>query len=124
MKKFIIVCLGIAFGIVSCEKERTCACTMTKTGTSTTTAVISVTLVASTLIPIPLPPLTIDTTFSSPISETQTYDRKIEKTKKKYASASCLSYTEPYEENTYNIVPSFTMTTKNKGDKKFSCELK
>ncbi|MCE3229890.1 MAG: hypothetical protein K0S32_4441 [Bacteroidetes bacterium] len=124
MKKFIIVCLGVAFGIVSCEKERTCTCTVTKTGTSTTKATITVTLTASTLIPIPLPPLTIDTTFSSPVSESETVDRKIEKTKKKYAEAGCLSYTEPYTENTYNVVPSFTLNTTNKGEKTYKCELK
>jgi hypothetical protein len=123
IKKTIFLCLATAFVIMSCEKDRTCSCTMTKTGTATTSAVITVSL-TSTLIPIPLPPITYDTTFSSPVNESQTFDRKIESVKKKSAETNCISYTEPYVENTYNIVPNFTMTTTNSGEKKYSCELK
>ncbi|MBI2722721.1 MAG: hypothetical protein HYX39_11160 [Bacteroidetes bacterium] len=44
--------------------------------------------------------------------------------KKKEARYNCVSYTEPYSETTYNIVPNFSLTTVSSGTKEYKCELK
>jgi len=119
----IATCAFVVVAFASCKKDRTCTCTVTKNGTSTTTAQITASITIPGL-PLPLPGLGIDTTFSSPVSESQVVDRKMTKLSKRAASQNCISYSEPYSETTYNIVPSFTLTSTNAGTKEYKCELK
>lgn len=118
----------LAFGaFTACKKtDRTCSCTVTKTGSVTTTAKVtfSVELPLPFPLPVPIPPVGLDTTFTSPVSESYTSDTKMEKVKKSTAKDNCYSYSEPYNETTYNIVPNFTMTSNNQGTITHKCELK
>jgi PBP1b-binding outer membrane lipoprotein LpoB len=121
MKKIISIFFAVlALSFAACKKDRTCSCTVTKTGTVTTTASFTF----SVAIPLPIPPIGIDTTFSSPVNESYSTEIKMEDVKKRTAKQNCYSYKEPYQETTYNIVPSFTLTSVNSGNKSYSCELK
>ncbi|MBA3663148.1 MAG: hypothetical protein H0W61_02935 [Bacteroidetes bacterium] len=122
MKIPLLFC-SIAVILLACEKDRTCKCTITKTGTSTTTAHISASITIPG-IPFPLPPITFDTTSSTGVNESQIVERKMIKVKKREASYNCISYTEPYNETTYNIVPNFSLTTNSVGTKEYKCDLK
>lgn len=122
MKKIVvIILLGITV-LSACKKDRTCSCTITKTGTSTTTAKADIVLFAG--FPTPL----ADTSFITPVNETQLVDKKIEKTTKMRAKNNCISYTEPYTETVLTSVPasSFNLSVivANKGDKHYDCKLK
>lgn len=123
MKKLTLCVFTISLLAVACKKDRTCTCTITKNGTSTTTAVITASISVPGL-PIPIPPITFDTTFSTPVSESQNADRKMKDVRKKAAQQNCISYSEPYTETTYNIVPNFSLTTTNTGTKDYNCKLK
>lgn len=123
MKTSILTCLLAAFILIACKKDRTCTCTITKNGTSTTTANINATFTFSG-VPFPLPPFTFDTTSTTSVNETQVVAKNMKDVKKKEASYNCVSYTEPYNETSYNIVPNFSLTTVSSGSKEYKCELK
>lgn len=123
MKKLSLSLITIALILISCKKDRTCNCTVTKNGTSTTTAVITASVTLPGL-PIPIPPIGFDTTFTTPVNESQSVDRKMKEVKKRDAKQNCISYTEPYDETTYNVVPNFSLTTRNSGTREYKCELK
>ncbi|MGZ3900165.1 MAG: hypothetical protein ACXVNM_04845 [Bacteroidia bacterium] len=123
MRTPIVFCFLAAIFFVACKKDRTCTCTVSKNGTSTTTALITASITIPG-VPIPLPPITFDTTSTIPVSESQTFDRKMKDVKKKEANYNCVSYTEPYTETTYNIVPSFSLTTISQGTREYKCSLK
>lgn len=112
----------LAISVFSCKKDRTCSCTVTKTGTSTTTGKADLMLIAG--FPIPL----ADTSFATNVYETQSVDKKMEKVTKRAAKNNCISYTEPYSETVLTAVPasSFNLSVivVNKGEKKYTCELK
>jgi len=121
MKNYYFI-LVIAITVFSCKKDRTCSCTVTKTGTSTTTGKADLMLLPG--FPIPL----ADTSFATSINESQSIDKKIEKVTKRTAKNNCISYTEPYSETVLTSVPasSFNLSViiTNKGEKKYTCELK
>jgi len=123
MRTPIVLGFAVVLFFAACKKDRTCTCTVTKNGTSTTTAVITASI-AIPGVPIPLPPVSFDTTSTTVISESQTFDRKMKNVKKKEAAYNCTSYSEPYSETTYNIVPDFSLITVSQGTREYKCELK
>jgi hypothetical protein len=118
MKTFIIVSALASMAFISCKKDRTCSCTVTKTGTSTTTAALTYSVPLLGNVPI------IDTSFTTPINEVQTYDKTIIDVNKRTAKQNCVSYKEPYNENIVNAAPPLQLTTTSKGDRTYNCELK
>ncbi len=110
----------IAFTLIlyACKKDRTCSCTLTKTGTSTTTAALTVAVPIVGNVPV------IDTSFETPINEVVVYDKTILDVKKRTAKQNCVSYNEPYDETITNSAPPLLLTTKSKGERKYSCKLK
>ena len=103
---------------VSCKKDRVCSCTMTKTGTTTTTAALTYSVPIVGNVPI------IDTSFTSPMNEVQSYDKTIMDVNKRTAKQNCVSYKEPYQETITNSAPPLILTTTMKGDAEYKCELK
>ena len=118
MKQLLVTLAVICAVLASCKKDRTCSCTVTKTGTTTTTAVLSFSVPLVGNVPL------IDTSFTTPVSEVQSYDKTINKVSKRTAKQNCLSYTEPYNDNIINAAPPLLLTTNSKGEKVYSCELK
>jgi hypothetical protein len=118
MKLFFTILLGAAISFISCKKDRVCSCTLTKHGTTTTTAALtfSVPIVGN----VPL----IDTSFTTPITEVQTYDRTLMDVNKRTAKQNCVSYKEPYSETITNSAPPLLLTTKSQGENVYKCELK
>jgi len=121
MKKIVALTI-ITLAFIACKKDRTCTCTITKTGTSTTTASANIVLFPGFTTPL------ADTSFVTPVNEKQNIDKKFEKVKKSAAKNNCISYTEPYLETVLTSVPAssfnLSVTVTNKGDKRYSCELK
>jgi hypothetical protein len=102
----------------ACRKERICNCSVTKTGTSTTTAAITYSVPFVGEVPL------VDTSFTAPVFEYESRDRKFEKATKKEAKANCLSYSEPYSENMRTVVPNFLLVTNSRGTITYDCSLK
>lgn len=118
MKKVIITLIVLSNAFLACKKDRTCSCTVTKTGTSSTNASLSFSVAIIGNVPI------IDTTFVTPISETQTYDKTLTKVSKSAAKNNCISYKEPYTETVVNSAPPLGLVTTAKGERVYKCELK
>lgn len=91
---------------------------MTKTGTTTTTAALTYSVPLLGNVPI------VDTSFTSPTSEVQTYDRTLMDVGKRTAKQNCVSYQEPYNETITNSAPPLMLTTTMKGNASYSCKLK
>jgi hypothetical protein len=118
MRKVTFAALIVSSLFVACKKDRTCNCTVTKTGTSTTTAALLISVPPFGNIPV------VDTSFVTPVNETQTFDRSLTKVTKSQAKGNCISYTEPYNERTLNEAPPLQLTTTAKGERVYDCELK
>lgn len=118
MKKVLVAAIILSNVFVACKKDRTCSCTVTKTGTSTTTAALLVAVPPLGNVPV------IDTSFVTPVSEIQTFDRVYKKATKRQAKNNCVSYTEPYNERNLNEAPPLQLTTTAKGDRVYDCKLK
>ena len=118
MKNFFLLIATVSWLLTACTKDRTCSCTLTKTGTSTTTAALTFSVPILGNVPI------IDTSFSTPINEVQTYDKTILDAKKRTAKSNCVSYNEPYNETITNSAPPLLLTTNSKGERKYACKLK
>ena len=117
--KFIFTTLALASLIfISCKKDRVCSCTMTKNGTTTTTAALTYSVPIVGNVPI------IDTSFTSPVNEVQSYDKTIVDVNKRTAKQNCVSYKEPYTETITNSAPPLMLTTTMKGEASYKCELK
>lgn len=122
MKKSITLLFLVTTLIVACKKDRTCSCTETKTGTSKTTGKASIELFPG------LPQDLADTTFSSPLNETRSYDRVYKDAQKKAAKNNCLSYSEPFKETVVTSVPAssfqLSVIVVNEGTVSYDCKLK
>ncbi len=121
MKK-IITLTALIIIIAACKKDRTCECTETRTGTSSTTGAVKVIIIPG------FEQNLVDTTFTNPLNETRTYERKYVKTTKQKAKQNCLSYSEPFLEKTITAVPStsfnFNVIVTNSGTANYDCKLK
>ncbi|MES2131681.1 MAG: hypothetical protein V4506_04980 [Bacteroidota bacterium] len=118
MKKLFVATVLISTVLISCKKDRTCTCTVTKTGTSTTTAALTYSVPILGNVPV------IDTSFTTPVNEIQTYDKTLMDVNKRTAKQNCISYKEPYNDNIINSAPPLQLTTNSKGDRVYKCELK
>ncbi len=118
MKLLSTILLSASIAFISCKKDRVCSCTLTKTGTTTTTAALTFSVPIVGNVPI------IDTSFVTPVSEVQTYDKTIMDVNKRTAKQNCVSYKEPYSETITNSAPPLLLTTKSVGDNVYKCELK
>lgn len=116
--KIIVTAFAVSsLFVVSCKKDRVCSCTLTKNGTTTTTAALTYSVPIVGNVPI------IDTSFSTPVNEVQTYDKTIMDVNKRTAKQNCVSYKEPYNETITNSAPPLMLTTKSEGEKVYKCEL-
>ncbi len=118
MKRIVIIAIIASNAFLACKKDRTCACTVTKIGTSTTTAALTFSVAIIGNVPV------IDTSFVSPVNETNTYDKTFNKTTKAAAKNNCVSYKEPYNEVITNSAPPLMLSTTSKGERVYTCELK
>jgi len=110
-------CLFFLTVFFACKKDRTCSCTVTDSGKSTTTAQFVANIG-------PIPVVLFDTSFTTSFSETDSRDIVYKKIKKGDAKKNCISYSEPYKENTYNSVPNFSLVTTREGTRTYDCKLK
>lgn len=117
MKLFFTIFLSASIGFISCKKDRVCSCTLTKTGTTTTTAALTFSVPIVGNVPI------VDTSFVTPISEVQSYDKTIMDVNKRTAKQNCVSYKEPYNETITNSAPPLLLTTKSEGENVYKCKL-
>lgn len=118
MKILFTSIVFITMLLVSCKKDRVCSCTLTKTGTTTTTAALTYSVPIVGNVPI------IDTSFTSPTNEVQSYEKTIMDVSKRTAKQNCVSYKEPYNETITNSAPPLLLTTNMKGEASYKCELK
>ena len=118
MKKVILAAIIISNIFLACKKDRTCSCTVTKTGTSTTTAALTFSVPLLGNVPV------IDTSFVTPVNESQSVDKTLTKVTKRAAKNNCISYKEPYNERSINEAPPLQLTTIAKGDRVYTCTLK
>ena len=119
MKKVLVAAIIITNVFMACKKEdRTCSCTVTKSGTSTTVAALVVSVPPLGNIPV------IDTSFVTSVSDVFMFDRVIKDVTKKQGKNSCLSYTEPYKEQTTNSAPPLSLVTTETGNRTYDCSLK
>ena len=107
------------FGLwfASCTKDRVCTCEVTKTGTATTTAAITFSVPLLGNVPL------VDTSFTTPVYESQSVERTLIKVTRRAAKNNCISYTEPYNDNVINTVPNFQLTSNSKGILTYECSL-
>lgn len=117
MKLLFTITLIASIAFISCKKDRVCSCTLTKTGTTTTTAALTFSVPIVGNVPI------IDTSFVTPVSEVQTYDKTIMDVNKRTAKQNCVSYKEPYSETITNSAPPLQLTTKSVGENVYDCKL-
>jgi hypothetical protein len=121
MKKFVLLGLVLSVGY-ACKKDRTCECSETRTGTSLTTGKASLVIFPGFAQDL------ADTTFSTPLSDYRTYERKYIKTTKRAAKKDCISYSEPFLEKTTTSVPSasfqLSVIVTNSGTATYDCQLK
>lgn len=117
MKKVVLTALLISGLFIACKKDRTCSCTITKTGNSSTQA-------SADIFGLPL----ADTSFITPVYETLPADIKYKKVTKRQAKANCISYEEPYSDNTLTSVPASSINLNirisSTGTRKYDCKLK
>ncbi|MGE0567625.1 MAG: hypothetical protein AB7O73_06725 [Bacteroidia bacterium] len=118
MKQLIFSFLAAGLIFASCKKDRTCACTVTKSGTSTTTAALTFSVQFVGNVPV------VDTSFTTPINESFSFNREMTKVSKNQAKSNCINYKEPYNETTLNEAPPLQLKTVSTGERKYSCELK
>lgn len=118
MKLLFMLLFGATIVFSSCKKDRVCSCTLTKTGTTTTTAALTFSVPIVGNVPI------VDTSFVTPVSEVQIYDKTIMDVNKRTAKQNCVSYKEPYSETITNSAPPIQLTTKSVGENVYKCELK
>lgn len=116
--KILFTSIVLLAMLASCKKDRVCSCTLTKTGTTTTTAALTYSVPIVGNIPI------IDTSFTSPTSEVQSYEKTIMDVNKRTAKQNCVSYKEPYSETITNSAPPLLLTTTMKGEANYTCKLK
>lgn len=117
MKLFFTFLLSASIAFSSCKKDRVCSCTLTKTGTTTTTAALTFSVPIVGNVPI------VDTSFVTPVSEVQSYDKTIMDVSKRTAKQNCVSYKEPYNETITNSAPPLQLTTKIVGENVYNCKL-
>ncbi len=117
MPRTIIYYVLVGLLFVSCTKDRVCSCEVTKTGTATTTAAITFSVPLLGNVPL------VDTSFTTPVYESQSVERTLIKVTRRAAKNNCISYTEPYNDNVINTVPNFQLTSNSKGILTYECSL-
>lgn len=117
MKLLLTIALSTTIAFISCKKDRVCSCTLTKKGTTTTTAALTFSVPILGNVPI------VDTSFVTPVSEVQIYDKTLIDVNKRTAKQNCVSYKEPYSETITNSAPPLLLTTKSVGENSYDCKL-
>lgn len=111
--------------LASCRKDRTCNCTVTSEGTTTTRNQTEGTSISIS----PLPPIVvvepIDTTVTTPFSNSKTETTIYKDVKARTAKYNCVSsFEETISENNVQTIPgTATITSTQTGKKIYSCKI-